>query len=156
MTPEPDISVRIFSEPQLLAGVRALVEAVGTGMGFAEKNRCLMSLAIDEALSNIIRHGYDSRRDGLIWIHIWRVNEPRGLRFVIEDLARTVDTAKIKGRHLDDIRPGGLGVHIIKETMNEAEWEIRKDGGMRLTMSKRLSDEERQALEPNARGTTNP
>ncbi len=155
MTPEPDISIRIFSEPQLLSGIRALVDAVGVGMGFFEKSRCLMSLAIDEALSNVIRHGYEGRKDGMIWIHIWRIPDPRGLRFVIEDLARAVDPAKIKGRHLDDVRPGGLGVHIITETMSDVAWEVRKDGGMRLTMSKRLSDEERQAVEQATQGNTN-
>lgn len=152
MTPEPDISIRIFSEPQLLASIRSLIDTLATGLGFFEKNRCLMSLAIDEALSNVIRHGYEGRRDGMIWIHIWRVAEPRGLRFVIEDLARKVDPAKIKGRHLADVRPGGLGVHIIKETMNEATWEARPDGGMRLTLVKRLTDEERQAIESASQG----
>lgn len=156
MTPEPDLSIRLFSEPQLLASIRALVDALAAGIGFNEKNRCLMSLAIDEGLSNVIRHGYQGRRDGLIWMHIWRVAEPRGLRFVIEDLGQAVDPAKIQGRPLDDVRPGGLGVHIIKETMHEAEWEARPNGGMRLTLAKRLSDEERQAIENTSHGKTTP
>ena len=154
MNAEPDISIRIFSEPQLLASIRALIDTLANGVGFAEKNRCLMSLAIDEGLSNVIRHGYEGRRDGMIWIHIWRITDPRGLRFIIEDLGQTVDPAKIKSRPLDDVRPGGLGVHIIKETMNDAQWEARPNGGMRLTMMKQLSEEERLAFEKATEGNT--
>jgi hypothetical protein len=50
-----------------------------------------------------------------------------------------VDPTTIKSRDLDEIRPGGLGVHIITEVMDEVRWEKRTDGpiGMRLTMMKK-------------------
>jgi hypothetical protein len=38
---------------------------------------------------------------------------------------------------LDDIRPGGLGVYIIREIMDEVRYEKREGGGMRLTLTKR-------------------
>ena len=57
---------------------------------------------------------------------------------MIEDLASQVDPADIQSRDLDDIRPGGLGVHIIREVMDEVTWERRSPKGMRLTMIKRL------------------
>ena len=34
--------------------------------------------------------------------------------------------------------PGGLGVHIIREVMDEVTWERREPKGMRLTMIKRI------------------
>lgn len=146
MDREPDISLRIFSEPMLLSAIRALIDSTAASIGFCEKSRGLMALAVDEALANVIRHGYEGRKDGLIWIHIWRLSQPRGIRIVIEDLARKVDLETIRSRHIDDLRPGGLGVHIIKETMNEAKWEHRPDGGMRLTLQKLLSPAELQAV----------
>lgn len=153
---EPDISIRIFSEPQLLAPIRALIDSASASIGFCEKSRGLLTLAVDEALANVIRHGYEGRKDGLIWLHLWRLAQPRGIRLVIEDLARKVDLDLIKGRHLDDVRPGGLGVHIIKETMNEATWEHRANGGMRLTLQKLLSPEELQAVGSTSSGSSTP
>jgi hypothetical protein len=61
-----------------------------------------------------------------------------GVCIVIEDEARQVDPAKIKGRDLDDIRPGGLGVHIIRQVVDRAEYAPREHAGMRLTLIKRL------------------
>jgi anti-sigma regulatory factor (Ser/Thr protein kinase) len=62
-----------------------------------------------------------------------------GLKVVLEDEARQVDPSKIKSRDLDEIRPGGLGVHIIREVMDEAVYERRDRVGMRLTLVKRRS-----------------
>jgi anti-sigma regulatory factor (Ser/Thr protein kinase) len=67
---------------------------------------------------------------------------PDAIRIVIEDEAQQIDPALIRSRDLDEIRPGGLGVHIIKTIMDEAAYEKRSDGkggtgGMRLTMMKK-------------------
>ena len=95
---------------------------------------------MDEALCNIIRHGYEKRRDGPIWLSLWPSadgNGSAGITVVIEDEARQVDPCCIKGRDLEEIRPGGLGVHIIKEVMDEVRYEKRDKVGMRLTLVKR-------------------
>jgi anti-sigma regulatory factor (Ser/Thr protein kinase) len=64
-----------------------------------------------------------------------------GIRIVIEDEAKHIDPDHIKGRDLDEIRPGGLGVHIIREIMDEVVYEQRRPIGMRLTLVKsRKSD----------------
>ena len=50
-----------------------------------------------------------------------------------------MDPAVIKSRNLDEVRPGGLGVHIIKAVMDEVSYEKRNPIGMRLTMTKKRS-----------------
>ena len=156
MERNPEISIRLFSDPHLLSTIRSTVEGLAKVVGFAEKSRGLLMLAIDEALANVIRHGYDGRTDEMIWVHLWRVREPRGIRIIIEDLGRSVAPEKIKGRDLSDVKPGGLGVHIIKETMNESCWEQRPEGGMRLTLVKWLSPEELQNVTPTKPENTFP
>ena len=49
-----------------------------------------------------------------------------------------VDPSDIKPRDLDDVRPGGLGVHIIVECMDEVTYSPRDGGGTVLTMVKNL------------------
>lgn len=140
---EPDVLLRLTSHPRYLSGARELVTAVARRLGFDETIGCQIALAVDEALANVIRHGYGSEPDRPIWVSIWpmgpSVDEATGVRIVIEDEARQVDPDKIKGRDLEDIRPGGLGVHIIRKVMDHAAYEKRDGGGMRLVMEKRLT-----------------
>ncbi len=135
MNQSPHVHLRIVSNPVYLGGARELITGIARTMGFGSVGSSQIALAVDEALCNVIRHGYDRQLDQPIWINIWPT-EQGGLKIVIEDEAKQVEPEKIKGRELEDIRPGGLGVHIIKEVMNEVRFEKREGRGMRLTLVK--------------------
>ncbi|MCL4742187.1 MAG: ATP-binding protein [Phycisphaerales bacterium] len=135
----PHITVEMLSNPVYLSGARQLVSSVAQRLGFDEMACSQIALAVDEALCNVIRHGYDRAVDRPIWLSLWPVEEGKGgLRIVIEDEAKQVDLDAIKGRKLEDVRPGGLGVHIIREVMDEVKYERREGAGMRLTLVKRV------------------
>lgn len=139
MNTDPDIRVQMISDPTYLSGARDLVSSVARRLGFTEEGCGQIALAVDEALCNVIRHGYDRRRDGPIWVNLWPVPDSEGgpgIRIVIEDEARQVDPSLIRSRDLDQVRPGGLGVHIIREVMDEVSYEKRERAGMRLTLVK--------------------
>lgn len=141
MSDRPHIRVELLSNPIYLSGARELVASVAKRLGFDDLDCSKIALAVDEALCNVIRHGYGRATDRPIWVSIWPVggeSAVEGVKIVIEDEARQVDPEKMKGRELEDIRPGGLGVHIIREVMDEARYE-RREGkvGMRLTLVKK-------------------
>lgn len=138
MSRDPDISIRIFSAPEFLRPVRVMMDALAGQCGFDDHSCGHISLAMDEALANVMRHGYKGQRDGRIWISVWTHESPEALEVVIEDLGVSVDPCSIRSRDLDDVRPGGLGVHFIRHTMDECSWEQRPGGGMRLRMLKRV------------------
>ncbi|MFG0258076.1 MAG: ATP-binding protein [Phycisphaerales bacterium JB043] len=129
------IEIRLLSDPRYLCGIRELISGVARRLGFKELESNHIALAVDEALANVIRHGYDSSTCCPIWVRVWEL-ESGGIRIVLEDEARQVDPSCIKSRDLEDVRPGGLGVHIIHEIMDEVRYEARGDVGMRLTMEK--------------------
>jgi anti-sigma regulatory factor (Ser/Thr protein kinase) len=57
-------------------------------VGFNEIECGQVSLAVDEALCNIINHGYERKPDGRIWLPCGCFPSPNpGLRVVIEDRA---------------------------------------------------------------------
>lgn len=148
MTVRPDLRLELVSNPAYLCGARELVHQVAKRCGFAEVQASQVALATDEALINVMRHGYEKREDGRIWLEITPLSGEGGVggvMIVIEDEARQVDPAEIKGRELEDIKPGGLGVHIIREIMDEVKYERRGKVGMRLTMVKRASDTRAQS-----------
>lgn len=84
-------------------------------------------LAVDEALQNVIRHAYQGRPDGAIILEVRRAVGER-LAVTIRDYADPVDVAKIKPRDLDDVRPGGLGTHFIREVMDDVAFLTPSDG----------------------------
>jgi serine/threonine-protein kinase RsbW len=146
---KPDVRIELRSNPLLLAGVRELVHQTARRFGFEDDVAGHMALAVDEALCNVIRHGYQQAPDRPIWLSLFAEGVgptgracggrpcPDQLRIVIEDEAPHVDLAKIKSRDLDEIRPGGLGVHIIKSVMDAATYSQRSPIGMRLEMIKK-------------------
>lgn len=146
MNPKPHIQIQLVSDPTYLCGVREMVASIARRLGFDDMDCSKISLAIDEALCNVIRHGYNKAFDRPIWVGITPMppegESPGGIIIVIEDEAKKVDPCKVVGRKLDDIKPGGLGVHIIREVMDEVRYEPRERMGMRLVMSKRVVREQ--------------
>lgn len=137
------VLIHLLSQARYLSGVREFVFSVSRRLGFDEKSASHIALAVDEAICNVIRHGYDRRSDGDIWVRLWPIPETapdgspaEGIRIVIEDNAKQVDPEAIRGRDLEDVRPGGLGVHIMKQVMDHVTYEKRSEGGMRLSMRK--------------------
>lgn len=129
----------ILSDPANLATVRVAIETGGKQVGFDQKECAAMALAVDEALANVIKHAYGGVLDKEIKIAIEQLNEvddSRGLMICIRDFGKAVDPSKIKGRELSDIRPGGLGVHIMREVMDEVVFEHQPAGGTLLRMTK--------------------
>ena len=63
----------------------------------------------------------------------------RDITLKLIDYAKPVDVEKVKPRDLQDIRPGGLGVHIIREVMDEAEFKKPPEGvGNLLELTKKI------------------
>lgn len=151
----PHVRVELLSQPRYLCGAREMVIAIMTRFGFSDLASSQVALAVDEALANVICHGYRRRPDGKIWLSIWPIEHddgtdgPEGVRIIIEDEAEQVDPSRIQGRDLEDIRPGGLGVHIIREVMDVVEYRKRDERGMRLTLVKRLRDRNSSASDPD-------
>lgn len=136
---QPHVRLEMLSQARFLAAARAMIQNIAQRIGFNESHCGQMSLAVDEALCNIINHGYDRRPDGHIWVNIWVIDDdPPGIRIVIDDQARQVEPSSIRSRDLEDIRPGGLGVYIIRQIMDDVSYEKRDGGGMRLTLTKRI------------------
>ena len=83
-------------------------------------------LATDEALQNCITHAFapniQGDTEGEIFISL-EIGE--SVIICIEDTAPPIDIATIKSRELDDVRPGGLGVHFIKSLTDEVTWSLK-------------------------------
>ena len=137
----PDLQLELASNPNLLPAVRGMVSGLCGRFNFSQAEIGHICLALDEGLANVIRHGYDSQHDGRIWISCTLLaGPPVRVRLEIEDEGHQTDPSEFKSRDLHEIRPGGLGVHIMREVMDLCEFTIRENIGMRLVLEKEATD----------------
>jgi anti-sigma regulatory factor (Ser/Thr protein kinase) len=122
------LKLELHSDPVLLCVVRGALERLTEVFGFSPPERRSVTRAVDEAITNIMRHCYNGRTDQPIQIYCSRV-PPRasqhsdGLQILLCDQGPEVDPSKLRGRRLDEIKPGGLGLHFIRQSMDTVEYQ---------------------------------
>ena len=137
--PKMPVEMEFSAVSDEICNIRTATCKFAEYIGFDDKVIAKISLAVTEAFTNIIRHGYGSQcKDNKIKVIFDCTEGRKGLKIVTRDFGCQVDISKIKSRDLDDIRPGGLGVHIIKTIMDYVEYKKAGDKGMILTMVKYL------------------
>jgi sigma-B regulation protein RsbU (phosphoserine phosphatase) len=127
---------RYPARPDSLGLIRAAVADVSRELGCTAALTQDVVLAVDEACQNIIRHAYLGG-DGDIIVHVGREDDLLVIRLM--DFAPPVEVAKIAPRPLDEVRPGGLGVHLMRSVMDQVEFLPPPAGiGNLLQMVKRI------------------
>lgn len=81
-------------------------------------------LAIQEAITNVVRHAYLCDEGGEMQLFISR-NECQW-EFRLIDYAPSVDAKDFPSRDLSVLRPGGLGVYIIEQIMDTVDYVTSK------------------------------
>ncbi len=127
----------LSSDPKLLNILRGVVRYCAQETGFSPEDADCLTMAIDEAAANVIRHAYGNRRDALLALEI--APFPDRIEFILEDSGPKVQADVLQPRALDDLRPGGLGTHFIKCFMDETSFDEDFPGGNRLRLVKYLS-----------------
>ncbi|HSI83625.1 MAG: SpoIIE family protein phosphatase [Candidatus Methylacidiphilales bacterium] len=137
LSPLPENELTVDSQPSASKKVRHFVEAWAIVGGFSDLIRGQMVLAVDEAFTNIIRHTYlnEMGKEILLTARL------EGDQFMIQlrDFGPPVDKEKLKGRSLEDLKPGGLGLHLLNVTFETVNFEHAEPGTL-LSLSRRLPD----------------
>jgi sigma-B regulation protein RsbU (phosphoserine phosphatase) len=134
---EPLLTHRLVARPERLSAMREAVAAACRVAGASEACTRDVVLAVDEACQNVIRHAYGGDPEGEIVLELLR--DGTDLVVYLRDFAPRVDPGRIRPRDLEDVRPGGLGTHFIREVMDEHEFLAPESGpGNLLRMRKRI------------------
>lgn len=127
--PESDeflVGFTLTADPARLKILRPALQAAAMACGFCTEEAQDLVLGAIEAVENIMIHAYAGRRDGEITLAMHRLSN--GMMIRIRDFAPKVDPAKIRPRSLEDVRPGGLGMHFIRAVMDDATFIPLPDG----------------------------
>ncbi len=132
----------IIADTAKLHGVRKAVTGfIGSSVERSETAKIV--LAVDEAVANIIIHGY--RRDSKGEICIEMESDSSGLRFIITDMAPHFNPLELEPQdidgYLDSGKAGGLGVDITRRMM-DVQYEKIETGGNRLILSHTFKKED--------------
>ena len=129
--------LKIQSDPKHLAEGRRFIEHHAKEAGFDDLTVSQIVLAVDEAVTNIMRYSYEMKPGCDIEFTVTQGKD----HFVValRDYGKQCDPAKIKPRPLHEIRPGGLGTHFIRTVMDEVKYTC-KDPGTELIMVKKRTE----------------
>ncbi|MBM4081699.1 MAG: ATP-binding protein [Planctomycetes bacterium] len=129
------VRLAIPSHPRYLCMVRRVATEAAQHVGFSPDETKHIVLAIDEACSNVIKYSYAGDHTKRIMIALEMADG--GLTVRLRDFGRKPDLGQIRSRRLEDVKPGGLGVHFMQTIMDEVEYDVSPRIGTELRMVKR-------------------
>lgn len=133
----PTMELRLPAQPDRLQELRVWVRAAAKHAGCDDEVAENLVLAVNEACMNVIQHGYAFVAGKEMLLRARR--EQDALVFELLDHAGPVRPEEIQPRPLDQIRPGGLGVHFMRSIMDEVAYVAPPAGyGNMLRMMKRV------------------
>jgi serine/threonine-protein kinase RsbW len=121
-----------------LAQIAQFIEQTGAEAGLDTVAICRCQLAVDEACTNIIEHGYQGEDLGPIEIAC--AAGTGELVITISDQAKPFDAEAVPeptlGESLEELKIGGLGLYFKRQVMDTVEFS-RANGGNKLVLVKR-------------------
>src|ERR1700730_6465643 len=116
--------VRVPNRQAEIRGAVALVNQFGADNGLPDSIVCDLSVALDEALNNIIAYGYqDGAADEIV---VTLGYAPPEILLEIEDGGRAFDPLQMPPPDLtaplQDRKVGGLGIHLIRNLMDDVSY----------------------------------
>ena len=124
------------SHPGNLCLVRDFVRQFLEPIRLPAIEKDLIVLGVDEACTNVIRHAYRHEPDKPM--HLVCEEHAGHVVFRLRDFGTQCEASRLKGRALEVVQPGGLGIHLIRRAFSTVVYEQRSEG-TELILRKELS-----------------
>ncbi len=125
--------------------IRKFISGIAANAGFAEEEIYQIELAVDEACANVIKHAY--RNENLKKeknIHVNVQQKPNYIVISIADNGIGFNPDALKtpdmDKYLEEMKPGGLGVHLIRTLMDKVTFQIKPGVRNEVKMVKYLQN----------------
>ncbi|HCS13840.1 MAG: hypothetical protein COS82_04785 [Zetaproteobacteria bacterium CG06_land_8_20_14_3_00_59_53] len=136
------LSCNLNSSCDCVHVLSSMVEVVGHRVGLSDKLTNRMVLAVDEMFANIAQHSYHGHEGKVDMSACWRDDE---LSFELRDYAEPLMADEMLAWPVPDaageLKPGGLGMHLMRAVMDKIEHEALADGN-RWRLTKYLHGEQ--------------
>ena len=136
--------ITIPAQMSYLLQIRQFVEHIGKKYHFSEKVINSFKLVVDEACTNIIRHGYVDVKNGEITLKA--IIRRMSLTIVIIDQGKSFDPRQANtpdlAKYVDIGKRGGLGILMMRKLMDDINYTVTEHGNeFRLTKNREVTDE---------------
>ena len=130
------LKLQFPSDPKFLSLLRSLIGSAAKMVGFGEKEVGNLQLAVDEAVTNIIRHSL--KNDFGRTIEAELVLGERALEVMFRDDGEPAGKDDLKPKEPSPNRPGGLGLYLMHECMDKVSYERLSNDQNQLCLVKYL------------------
>ncbi len=131
-------SLTVPATLESLAQISAFVNEASQCAGLDDHTAWQVELAVDEAATNIIQHGYAPDHPGIIEL-TWRIEDNR-LVMTLRDYGRRFNPDDVPppdvSSPLEERQPGGLGLYLMNQLMDQVRFDFDDTNGNLLTMVK--------------------
>ena len=125
-----------------LAAIGKFVSRIAQKAGFDAAQVYAVQLAVDEACTNIIEHGYGG--EGLGEIECACNITPGGVTVQLRDWSAGFNPEDILSPNytvpLEQLKPRGAGLYLMRQMMDDVQFSFDPVRGNLLTMKKRKTD----------------
>jgi serine/threonine-protein kinase RsbW len=132
--------LRVSADLTNLAEIRAYVEERVAALGASAEVMADMVLAVDEAATNLIAHGY---RGGPGTIEVEVRGEVAQVAVYMRDTAPPYDPTGAPPPDLtsplEERQPGGLGIYLIRQFTDEMSYGMTPQGQNELVLKRKLA-----------------
>ncbi len=122
--------ITIPAQMSYLIQIRDFIEHIGKKYRYHDKLINSFKLVVDEACTNIIRHGYRDIKNGEITIKA--IIRRLSLTIVIVDHGRAYDPRQANtpdlAKYVDIGKKGGLGILMMRKLMDDLQYSVTENG----------------------------
>ncbi len=145
--------ITIPAQMSYLIQVREFIERIGKRYKFDDKIINSFKLVVDEACTNIIRHGYRDIKNGEITLKA--IIRRLSLTIIIIDQGSSYDPRQANTPDLEKYinigKKGGLGILMMRKLMDDMQYAVTERGNeLRLTKYREVSHEPKLVQKWNA------
>ncbi|MCK5241448.1 ATP-binding protein [bacterium] len=120
----PELFIKIPSSSKILHKLREQIRKFAASLKLSNIQIDNVELAVDEAVSNVIRHAYPRRSDGLIQVRAWQ--DLGKLVVAVRDYGKgytpkPVNLATIR-KVREELSRGGMGRYLMKQCMDSVQY----------------------------------
>lgn len=141
-----EVKLTVKNRIEDLLRVNSIFESFATQHDIGGKLRYHLLVSIEEILTNIIKYGFDEQ--GVHPIHITFRNDSGAIEMEFEDRGREFNPLEVGEPDIDtpieDRQLGGLGIHLVKNMVDVAQY--RRVGDRNILLLRKT----RQAAAPSA------
>ena len=136
---EGSITVRLPVDLREIERLNRIVRQFGDLNEIPSRALYALNLALDEVVTNVVRHGFDDRSGQEVVAHI--TTQQGELMTVVTDSGRPFNPLEVPAPDLDvplsERTLGGLGIHLVRSLMDSLEYRREQEKNV-LTLRKQV------------------